>query len=427
VAVQLKLTGMALPATPVGSVEVWVGSGCNSYTTRTTANQTQCEKLPSTLTFSDFTVNSNVGADGILVPIEAKKLFDPVNNMCTMATANNAVWIIVTLADNNNPAYCTLALTETNVGPPPAQSVSASSGDSAVTVNWAPPSGATSIDSFQVLCADANGNPIPGQRDANTNQQAYSSCVDGVLTRRVIPTASSTTATTTNDGGVITTTDGGTAAMSVPLEPASDRLGTEAVDGGTDDAGTTVGTGFPGSLDPAFICSPQIMATLTSYSRRITGLTNGVGYQFSVLAIDKFGNAVPSDLVIGSPQPTEDLYRRFRDQGGGASGFCFIATAAYGSYENRWVMVLRDFRDEILLTTSLGQRFVDWYYAHSPPWADYIAEHRAARILTQMLLWPVIGVAALIVYLPLWPKVLLLALVLGWLLRKRIGFHARQA
>ncbi len=53
------------------------------------------------------------------------------------------------------------------------------------------------------------------------------------------------------------------------------------------------------------------------------------------------------------------------DSGGG--GGCFIATAAYGSYLDPHVQILRNFRDEYLLNNRPGRVFVRLYNHYSPP------------------------------------------------------------
>lgn len=74
-------------------------------------------------------------------------------------------------------------------------------------------------------------------------------------------------------------------------------------------------------------------------------------------------------------------------QGGGG---CFIATAAYGSYFEPHVEVLRDFRDSMLLTNKLGKVFVNFYYSTSPPIADYIAKHESLKMATRWALTPLV-------------------------------------
>ncbi|MDH5784448.1 MAG: hypothetical protein OEZ16_02435 [Chromatiales bacterium] len=71
-------------------------------------------------------------------------------------------------------------------------------------------------------------------------------------------------------------------------------------------------------------------------------------------------------------------------------GYCFIATAAYGSYLDPDVAVLRKFRDDYLKTNALGSWFVEFYYEHSPPIANYIAQHEALRAIVRWMLTPIV-------------------------------------
>lgn len=70
-------------------------------------------------------------------------------------------------------------------------------------------------------------------------------------------------------------------------------------------------------------------------------------------------------------------------------GGCFVATACYGNYDAPEVIVLRQFRDEILLTNPIGKIFTRLYYAVSPPIADFIASHEfLKKIVRQTLIAP---------------------------------------
>lgn len=77
--------------------------------------------------------------------------------------------------------------------------------------------------------------------------------------------------------------------------------------------------------------------------------------------------------------------------GGGGGGGCFIATAAYGSYLHPKVRVLRDFRDEYLMTSAIGRIFVKGYYRLSPPLAAVISRHESLRMLSRFFLTPLIA------------------------------------
>jgi polyhydroxybutyrate depolymerase len=72
--------------------------------------------------------------------------------------------------------------------------------------------------------------------------------------------------------------------------------------------------------------------------------------------------------------------------GGGSAGGCFIATAAYGTPSAKQLDVLRAFRDDVLLKSTVGSRLVDLYYRTSPPIANFISEHSFVRTLVRELL-----------------------------------------
>lgn len=51
---------------------------------------------------------------------------------------------------------------------------------------------------------------------------------------------------------------------------------------------------------------------------------------------------------------------------GGASSGCYVASMVYGDYNAPEVMVLRKFRDEVLVKNFFGRVFIRLYYLVSP-------------------------------------------------------------
>jgi hypothetical protein len=82
-----------------------------------------------------------------------------------------------------------------------------------------------------------------------------------------------------------------------------------------------------------------------------------------------------------------------------SGGGCFIATAAYGSYIEKHVTVLRNFRDPFLLTNPVGKVFVGLYYTSSPPVADFIAGHDTLRAFVRWSLIPLVGMSWMALHL----------------------------
>jgi len=73
---------------------------------------------------------------------------------------------------------------------------------------------------------------------------------------------------------------------------------------------------------------------------------------------------------------------------------CFIATAAYGTEAAAEIDVLRAFRDEVLLESTVGSQLVEWYYQTSPPVADFISENSLLMtIVRELVIDPMVSVA----------------------------------
>jgi hypothetical protein len=131
----------------------------------------------------------------------------------------------------------------------------------------------------------------------------------------------------------------------------------------------------------------------------LDALTEG----FLIVQVDRTGNPGTAWSTVSAttidPTPNNNTVS-VDDAGGGAGGGtvasginifdCFVATAAYGSYLEPEVVLLRDFRDQDLLTNAPGRAFVAWYYRNSPPIAEWIAKRRWARALTRWALTPIV-------------------------------------
>ena len=80
-----------------------------------------------------------------------------------------------------------------------------------------------------------------------------------------------------------------------------------------------------------------------------------------------------------------------------AGGWCFIATAAYGTPMVEEIQILREFRDEYLLTNPLGKALVNIYYRVSPPIAEFITEHPVLKPLVRVGLLPSVAMSTVVI------------------------------
>ena len=161
-----------------------------------------------------------------------------------------------------------------------------------------------------------------------------------------------------------------------------------------------------------------ILSTITpdTYNASVTSsIPNSYNPQIKALASEKGVTLVDSYAAVaanwanltqeglhtnaaGSLVLAENFAAYVPSSGGGGGGGCFIATAAFGTYLEPQVEILKDFRDNYLLTNAPGRVFVENYYRYSPPVAHFIAQHEWLRAVVRGALYPLIGVSYALLY-----------------------------
>ncbi len=133
----------------------------------------------------------------------------------------------------------------------------------------------------------------------------------------------------------------------------------------------------------------------TQGKAQITGLTNGQAYLFAVVALDEAANPSPiSEVICAVPELTRDFMDDYGNAGGkGAGHYCFVATAAFGSYDHPVVRLLRSFRDEILAELPGGRTAIDAYYAAGPTLAAAVDGSETLGAASRGALYSLAGLA----------------------------------
>lgn len=119
-------------------------------------------------------------------------------------------------------------------------------------------------------------------------------------------------------------------------------------------------------------------------------------YKVEVYAEDLAGNFDESATigVDASAVTTLGFWSNYVSKGGkDDGGFCFVATACFGSYFHPAVELLRNFRDFFLSSFALGRSFIGAYYRYGSYPAEIIKGSPLLRSLTRTVLMPLIAVA----------------------------------
>jgi hypothetical protein len=83
----------------------------------------------------------------------------------------------------------------------------------------------------------------------------------------------------------------------------------------------------------------------------------------------------------------------FRGTGSG----CCVATASCGNPTAKEIQILREFRDEYLLTNPLGEALVEFYYTVSPPMAEFVTDHPSLKPIVRAALMPAVAISSIVV------------------------------
>lgn len=379
-----------------GDLEVWIGASCDDKTVR---DEGRCLHVVD---------GGTVDTSGYL-DIESKWIvgYQSEEPECTEdeGSANVYMWIAANDADRTIISNIAAASISYDTAPPSAPiNVKASYGEGKVRISWevANENKPDDWQYFAVLCYTDYAPPASDESEAKEGSgTGGAEPIDGVSDGDV------DVVDVRADDGDVQQEDAYEDLPSEELNEVSGQDSTAEDIGGNDEgysydtssetspSGQCPSGGF-GEGDeyaPSYLCSEILGSSSRSYL--ITGLHNGVKYKFAVVAFDRFANPSPvSSIVCATPEEVDDFWEVYKKSGGRAGGeFCFIATAAYGSYIHPCVGVLREFRDRILNKTSAGRKLVYLYYSTSPPVARLISKSSVLKMVVRVGLLPLVGLS----------------------------------
>ncbi len=215
------------------------------------------------------------------------------------------------------------------------------------------------------------------------------------LSYSIILTAEDSLGNSTDQDFTITVIDVNESPSDVSLSATSVKEGEAGASIGTlsatdPDANETLTFSLSGDDADSLEISGTTLKLLDSVSANYGTKSS---YSITAIVTDSVSNTAEASFTISV---TETPAVIDNSGGGGGGGSCFIATAAFGSYENRYVKSLRHFRDKHLLTNTLGTKFVTSYYKYSPPVAAKIETSELLKSTVRAAIYPMVGFASVV-------------------------------
>jgi len=149
-----------------------------------------------------------------------------------------------------------------------------------------------------------------------------------------------------------------------------------------------------------FLCPLGVEVSLVAEANSGYQFTNWSGH---VDAIDNVDASSTSIIMDNSYSITANF------QGSGSG--CCVATASCGSPMAKEIQILREFRDEYMLTNPLGEALVQFYYTVSPPMAEFITEHPSLKPVVRIGLAPTVAMSVIVIKTTMPDKIAIICLV----------------
>jgi hypothetical protein len=171
-----------------------------------------------------------------------------------------------------------------------------------------------------------------------------------------------------------------------------------------------------------FNCTLGSMVILMAEANSGYKFTNWSGDVDTIANVDA---ATTTIIMDSSYSITADF------QATSTSSPCCTATAAFGTPMAQEIGILRQFRDEQLLTNPVGEALVDLYYTVSPPVAGFITEHPGLKPMVRAGLAPAVVMSTIAVSTSPAEKAAILGLLVlaaaalvMWVVRRRSKLYS---